>query len=116
MNSQGNSGSTVSDSTMLIEMKLDKQLKTLLRERDITVAQLARKAGVSPKTIYNWLERQRPRDIDAVKKVADHFNVTLDFLFYGTPPPMPSNEFERHLEEVNAGLFEVVLRRPKAKE
>ena len=94
-------------------MKLDKQLKTLLRQSDTTVAQLARATGVSPKTVYNWLEGQKPRDIDAVKRVADHFKVTVDYLCFSTPQPTsPGNEIERHLDEIHAGTFEVVLRRP----
>jgi transcriptional regulator with XRE-family HTH domain len=115
VNPKGNSRSVDQASPIIRTMKLDKQLKTLLRENDITVAQLARKAGVSAKTIYNWLEGQNPRDIGAVKKVADHFKVTLDFICYGTEPIKTTSSFEQHLDEIHAGTYEVILRRPKTK-
>ena len=113
MKSEGNGASKPVKPPIHLEMKLDKQLKALLRENDINVAQLARKAGVSSKTIYNWLEGQMPRDIGAVKKVADHFGVTLDFLCYEIATQKPSSEIERHIDEINAGVFEVVLRRSR---
>lgn len=99
-------------SPIILTMLLAKQLKVLLRANDMTVAQLARKTNVSAKTIYNWLAGQGPKDIGAVKKVADHFGVTLDFLCYGIEPPNKT-EIERHFDEINTGIFEVVLRRVK---
>ena len=116
MNQKGKCKSDIVNSPMLKAMKLDKQLKVLLRENDINVAQLARKAGVSSKTIYNWLEGQSPRDIDAVKRVADHFRISLDFLCYGIGEAKSGSQFEQHLDEVRAGLYEVILRRPRGKE
>ena len=94
-------------------MRLSKQLKALLHEQDITVAQVARKAGVSAKTIYNWLGGQSPKDIEAVKKVADHLNVSLDYLCYGISKTEKPSHIEQHLDKINAGIFEVVLRRVK---
>lgn len=112
MKSEGIRRKSSGSSPIILTMQLAKQLKALLRENDITVAQLARKAGVSAKTIYNWLAGQHPKDIGAVKKVADQFDVTLDFLCYGIESSAKS-EIERHFDEINAGVFEVVLRRIK---
>lgn len=102
-----------SQSRIMEEMKLDKQLKDLLRQSDMNVAQLARASRVSAKTIYNWLAGQKPKDLDSVKRVADHFNISIDQLCYGnvSGSPISGREFEHHLDEVNAGIFEVVLRR-----
>lgn len=113
MNAEGKDERTEEQSPISEEMKLDKQLKALIRESDITVAQLARAAGVSAKTIYNWLGGQKPRDLDAVRKVAEHFKVSIEVLCYGAEamPADKGGEFEQHLDEINAGIFEVVLRR-----
>ena len=111
MNLKRNDSKPLSALSIKLMMQLAKQLKSLLRSNDITVAQLARIVGVSSKTIYNWLAGQPPKDIGAVKKVADHFGVTLDFICYGIELPQTKTEIERHLDEVNAGVFEVVLRR-----
>ena len=90
-------------------MELDKVLRQLLNSRDIRPTTLAKEVGVSAKTIHNWLVGQSPRDISQVKKVADFFGVSLDYLCFGkTDGPI-----ESFSEEINAGVFEVVLRRVK---
>lgn len=93
-------------------MILDKQLKALLQKHDVTVAQLARATKISAKTIYQWLNGQNPRDLKQVRKVADHFNVSIDFLAFGIDLKNKT-EITDYREEINAGVFEVVLRRQK---
>lgn len=111
MNSERNGKSNPNPSPINFAMKLSKQLKLLLQRSDLTVAQLARATGVSPKTIYNWLEEQKPRDISAVKRVADRFGVTLDYICYGIDEQGMRTEFDQYRDEINAGIFEVVLRK-----
>lgn len=113
MNYERNSPSPDTFFPIMASMQLDKQLKLLLKQKDVTVAQLARKVGVSSKTIYNWLSGQHPKDIEAVKKVADHFKVSLDFICYGESPAARNTQIEKFEDEINAGVFEVVLRRVK---
>lgn len=114
MQAERNSKRVLEQSPIIESMKLDKQLKALLRESDTTVAQLARASGVSAKTLYNWLAGQKPRDLDAVKKIADYFKVSIERLCYGAEPQPPkASPFEKHMDEINAGIFEVVLRRPR---
>lgn len=90
-------------------MILSQQLKHLLHTRDITVAQLSRATGVPAKTVYHWLHGQSPRNLVQVKKIADHFSVTLDYLLFGQA--MPANPIEELKNDILAGVFEVVLRR-----
>jgi transcriptional regulator with XRE-family HTH domain len=109
-NSQDFPGNTSDDHVC---MKIDKQLRDLIKKSDLTVAQLSRTSGVSAKTIYNWLEGQKPRNFDQVKKVADYFEVSLDFICYGIKGSSDKNSFEDFKDEINAGLFEVILRKVK---
>jgi len=92
-------------------MILDKVLKDLLHKSDITVTQLARRTKVPRQTLDNWVAGQEPRSLKQVKVVAEYFEVSVDYLCFG------QREKDRSIEdfgnEINAGVFEVVLRRVK---
>ena len=60
-----------------------------------------------------WLEGQKPKDIGAVKRVADYLQVSVDHLCFGMDLLPTATEIERHMNEINAGVFEVILRRVK---
>lgn len=105
-----NINSRVNSSDFVIAMILHKQLKDLLRRNDMTVAQLSRATNISAKTIYQWLNGQKPRDISQVKRLADHFGVSVDFIAFGVQHKS-KKEFSDFLEEINAGQFEVILRK-----
>lgn len=83
-----------------MEMILDKQLKNLLVKHGMTIAALSRITKISPKTLYQWSNGQKPKDLNQLKKVVIHFNISMDALVFG---------------EINAGIYEVVLRRVKIK-
>lgn len=93
-------------------IKIKTILKKLLHEHDLTAAQLARATKIPPQTINNWLSGQEPRGLGQLKAVADYFEISVDYLVYGTHSPKsePIKEYE---DEINAGTFEVVLRRVK---
>ena len=95
-------------------MKLATQLKKLLQQNGATVTNLSKATGVATQTLHNWLSGSKPRDFDQTKKIADHFKVSLDFLIYGIETEFrtssPLKDFD---SEINAGIYEVVLRRVK---
>jgi len=93
-------------------IKIKTILKKLLHEHDITAAQLGRACKIPPQTINNWLSGQEPRSLNQIKAVADHFNVSVDYLVYGKEEKK-KEPIEELREEINAGIFEVVLRRVK---
>lgn len=90
---------------------LQKILKALIRENDVTVAQLSRSTKLARQTIDNWLSGQEPRSLAQVKKVADYFGVSVDYLCFGQEKK--ETKIQDYGEEINAGVFEVVLRRVK---
>ena len=96
-----------------LDMKLSNQLKKLIQQSGTTITVLSKATKVPQQTIHNWISGSRPRDFDQVKKVAEHFKVTLDFLVYGIESEKTSTPFDSLREEINAGVFEVVLRRVK---
>lgn len=78
------------------------------------MAGLARATGIAPQTLNNWRAGQEPRSISQLKRVADYFEVSLDYLCFGKES-MKKEIIEDFSDEINAGVFEVVLRRVKTK-
>lgn len=98
-------------SSRLMDMELKIILKKLIQEKGITITGLSRATKVPLQTLHGWLQGSEPKSLKQVKKVADHFNVDLDYLCFGIEPKSQSiNDFK---DEINAGIFEVVLRRVK---
>lgn len=50
----------------------------LCKERNISLAELERQAGINQKSIYRWDENTP--SVDKVKKVADFFGITMEEL------------------------------------
>lgn len=61
-------------------MKFGDILRELLEERDITQKQLACELCLSVSTIGNYVNNQREPDYAILKRMADYFRVTTDFL------------------------------------
>lgn len=95
-----------------ITMQLGKILKKKLQEQDLKVTELSRATKVPLQTLHNWLVGQKPRDIDQVKRVADYFGVSLNYLCFGEIEKANRN-LEDFKDEILAGTFEVVIRKPR---
>lgn len=90
-------------------LKISKTIKELANTKGITIAHVARSTGVPPQTLNNWLAGQEPRSLVQVKAVADFFEVSIEELCFNTK----SKYLKKYdlCDEINAGIFEVVLRR-----
>lgn len=94
-------------------MELSVILKRLIKAKSISVSSIAKKTGVPAQTIHNWLAGVEPKNLYQVKKIADFFDVSLDYLCFGTEINKDIVPIEAYRDEINAGIFEVVLRRVK---
>lgn len=103
-----------------MKLLLKDNLKRKLEDSGIRVPTLARKTGVPRQTISNWLEGQKPQNIEQVKLVADYFKISLDELCFGLDLSAVGKDgastnsadvLKRYEQEINAGIFEVILRR-----
>lgn len=56
------------------------KLKELREKENITQANLARKLGVTSQTILNWENEIYEPNISQLCKLADYFDVSLDYL------------------------------------
>lgn len=93
-------------------MKLNAILKILIRQRGITTADLARAIKSSPKTISDWLAGNRtPRDLDAVKRCADYFGVSVHYLLWGDEDPRNPLSLILEKSEIHTGLYEISIKK-----
>ena len=86
-------------------------LKKLIKEKGVTITALSKKSKVPLQTLHGWLQGSEPKNLKQVKKVADFFEVDMDYFCFGIEAKKSS--FDDFQEEINAGVFEVVLRRVK---
>lgn len=59
---------------------LSDRLKELRNKHKLTQAQFADIFNVSPATIGMWETNKRTPDLEMLKKIANHFDVSLDYL------------------------------------
>ena len=94
-------------------MELKSVLRKIIREKSLTITGVARATKVPLQTLHGWLNGSEPKSIRQLKVVADYLEVDLDHLCFGPKPLKTKNELREHQDEINAGIFEVVLRRVK---
>jgi transcriptional regulator with XRE-family HTH domain len=96
-------------------MYLKKQLRFYLDRREMSAAQLAKKASVPKQSLSGWLAGSNPRDVRQVKRVAEVLGVSVDHLLFGDGEDqnaMKVTELDALLgDEWISGLFEVKFRR-----
>lgn len=93
-------------------MDLKHQLRALINENCTSIAKVSRITGIAAQTLHNWLSGTEPRSLNQVKKVADHFGVTLDYICFAIDPDKQT-EIQDFGDEINADIFEVALGRTK---
>jgi len=99
----------------MVFMILQEILKKLIKEKGIKITALAKQCNIPLQTLHNYLGGQNPQNLDHVKKVADFFGVSLDYLCFGVKPKDVATEILTDKEEIYAGIYEVVLRKIKNK-
>ena len=91
-------------------MILADQLKFLIRKKGLTVIGLSKGTGVPAKTLYSWLQKQSPRNLDQLRAISDFFDVSLEYLLFGENAKKKT-AFDEFKDEINAGTYEVILRK-----
>ncbi|MFD2628755.1 helix-turn-helix domain-containing protein [Oceanobacillus kapialis] len=71
------------------------RVKKLCKKHGITIVQLEDKVGFGRNSMYSW-KRNRPSS-EKLEKVADYFNVSIDYLLGRTENPhLPDQEEDIH--------------------
>ncbi len=100
-------------------MNLNNNLAVLVKAHNITISKLSRATSVPVQTIHNWANGHRPQDIEQLKRIADYFSLTIDEICFGSECDLLSDKqsvLTKYEHEINAGTFEVILRRVPIKE
>lgn len=84
----------------MICMNLLDRIKKLAKQKDISIYQLEEEIDIGRNTIYQW--NKRTPSADKLQKVADYFNVSVDYLLGRTDNPNPDSykPASRDLDEV----------------
>ncbi len=93
-----------------MKLTLDKNLENLLKKNNLNIPKLSTVTAISRQTLANWIAGQKPRNIEQVKIVADFFCVSMEYLCFGEENS-PVNPIQKYDNEINAGVYEVVLRK-----
>ncbi len=94
------------------------KLQSLIRERKISISEVARAIEVSPKTLSEWvgINARFPSNPLAIKKMASYFHIGVHELLYDEQDPFSksaSKTLDGHTQyvKIEHGLYEVTLRR-----
>ena len=80
-------------------------LRNLMRQQKITQETLAKQLGLSQASIYKYLEDKAEPNISSLKKMADFFGVTIDFLVgHPTKSSLPLNLYSEKQQELLAAI------------
>ncbi|MCB9094710.1 MAG: helix-turn-helix transcriptional regulator [Halobacteriovoraceae bacterium] len=90
-------------------MKLSKNLSFYLESTKTNTSELAKATGIPVSTLHGWLNGVDPKNLTQLKKVAQFFQLTIDELCFNEE--QANIVFKNYANEINAGLFEVVLKR-----
>jgi len=93
-------------------MELARMLKELCDNKGISISTLAKRSSVAQQTLHNWLTGVQPKSLVNVKRVADFFEVSIDYLCFGIETRKP-DDITAYKDEINAGVFYVILKRVK---
>lgn len=96
-----------------MDMVFAKNLKKILTDRGMSVARLSRQTGIPAKTIYHWLGGQKPGDIEQLLRISEILQISLDRLLREHVSEKAKPRIQDFDEEINTGIFEVILRRVK---
>ena len=85
-------------------------------ERRIRLSRLSQEAEIPRSTVHDWMYGGNPRDVLALKRLADYFSISIDEICFGDLVPKSQKIQSKELvltdeEELNIGSFDVILLR-----
>ena len=87
--------------------KVTDRIKDLCSKKNISIALLERRLNFANRTIRKW--DNSPPSVEKFKKVADYFNISMEFLMEGKGRNV-STEFIKKFEELNLEQRDLIER------
>ena len=69
------------------KIMLSQTLPRLLKNKDLTIKELAHLSCVSSSTLYEWKNGREPQNINHLKTISNILNVSLHYLLYDQQDP-----------------------------
>lgn len=85
-----------------------RNLTALMKDRALRITDVAALAQVSKSVVHGWMTGTNPRDLRAVKRLADALNVQFSELLIGETERLSSNNTDLRFE--NIPLFDGICR------
>ncbi len=85
-------------------MNFSKTLKTLRKEKHLTQGQLASYLNTSRSTIAGYETKSRQPDFETLQRLADYFEVSIDFLITGENSIASQKAEYSHINEISLEL------------
>ncbi len=95
-------------------MKLGANLSSLCKKNGLTIARVAREAGIPIQTLHGWTGGRGSVKLEQLKKVASVLKISVHELAFGSPDPFESAS-EEVLKEIFSGDVRVTLHRIERK-
>lgn len=91
-------------------------LRRLMEERRIRLSHLAQETEIPKSIVHSWMYGGNPRDLIALKQLADYFSISIDEICFGDLAPEAQELHTEALslqtkDELNIGSFDVILLR-----
>jgi transcriptional regulator with XRE-family HTH domain len=89
-------------------MKLAERLEELKEEKNITHKQVALSIGINPSAYSKYVRGARQPDIETLIKIADYFEVTVDYLIgHEDKTYINKNILQEHLKDLESDLIKI---------
>jgi transcriptional regulator with XRE-family HTH domain len=88
-------------------MELAKNLITICKKKNMSLASLAKKSGVKQPTLHGWSTGRSVQNLDDLRKVCTVLEVALYSMLYGVPDPYESSD--PPLEKIFEGDITVTI-------
>ena len=72
----------------------------LMKEKNITAYQLTLACGLSNSAVTDWKSGKAKPSADALSKIADYFNVSVDYLLNRVPTPTPTYTLPDDMKDI----------------
>ena len=92
------------------------RFENLLKERGVTAYRVAKETNIATATLSDWKKGRSTPKIDKLKKIADYFRVSLDYLTGDSDDPVDYDNFDEEIPEYFDGDVKAYLDFKKAEE
>ena len=85
------------------------RFKYLCELKGISVSQACKEIGIQPSAATNWKTRGGTATVETCQKIADYFNVSVDYIMNGTIPSLnkPDISVTIESEQINRKAIEL---------